>query len=60
MPHATPRFELPEASDPSEARIAMLSAEYMTASPERREEIGQEIEAMITGQVTVLPFKQPR
>ncbi|WP_306113423.1 MULTISPECIES: hypothetical protein [unclassified Roseovarius] len=41
----------PASHNPIAARIAELSEEYLTASPQRREEIGEEISGMIAGRV---------
>lgn len=49
--HTAPR---PIASDPKAARIADLSEEYLTASPERKEVIGETIAGFINGSVSVL------
>jgi len=56
MPHATPRVEIPASTDPKAARIAALSTEFLDADPERREEIGEEIVGLISGDIAVLPF----
>ncbi len=58
MPHATSHFDLPQTTDPKAARIAMLSAEFITAGPARRDEIGNEIAGLISGDVAVLPRAQ--
>lgn len=51
--HTAPR---PTIANPIAARIADLSEEYLTASPTRREEIGEEISGMIAGRV--VPFSR--
>lgn len=45
----------PIARDPQAERIAALSHEYLSATPDRREEIGAEVAALIDGGVTALP-----
>lgn len=51
MIHSTPR---PITPDPRATRIADLSHEYLTASPVRREAIGEEVAAIIAGRVVVI------
>ena len=46
--HTTPRQIV---SDPKAARIADLSHEYLTATSDRKDAIGDEIAAMIEGRV---------
>jgi hypothetical protein len=48
---ATPR---PITSDPKAARIAALSEEYLSATRERQEEIGEEICGLISGNVVAI------
>ena len=45
---ATPRLK---AKDPKAERIAELSDEYLSADPERRYAIGEEVVALMTGGV---------
>ncbi len=45
-------------TNPKAARIAALSAEYLDAEPKRRAEIGEEIEALISGRLVMLPVRQ--
>lgn len=47
----------PASRNPIAARIADLSEEYLTASTERREEIGEEISGMIAGRVIPITRK---
>ncbi len=49
--HTAPR---PISSNPTAERIARLSEEYLTASPARKEAIGEEIAGMIAGRVVAL------
>ncbi|MGC1487613.1 MAG: hypothetical protein WA784_07480 [Albidovulum sp.] len=50
----------PIARDPRAERIAALSHEYLSATPERREEIGAEVAALVDGGVAVFPSAKPR
>lgn len=50
----------PIASDPLAERIAALSHEYLSATPERREQIGAGVAAIIEGIVEVFPSTKPR
>ena len=52
--HTTPR---PPVSDPKAARISDLSQEYLTATADRKEAIGDEIAAMIEGRVVSIGFE---
>ena len=51
LPHREP------SADPCAARIADLSDEYLRASQDRREEIGNEIAALMAGRV--VPMTRP-
>lgn len=51
--HGNP-IALPPSSDPTARRIAALSDEYLGADPARKEEIGEEIAAMIDGKIVRL------
>lgn len=42
------------SADPKAARIAALSEEYLCADPARREEIGIEIEGLISGRIVAV------
>lgn len=44
----------PLITNPIAARIADLSEEYLSASAQRREEIGEEISGLINGRVVVM------
>jgi hypothetical protein len=50
----------PVSRDPQAERIADLSQEYLAATPERREEIGAEVAALIEGNVAVFPIPKSR
>ena len=49
--HTAPKQTI---TDPIAARIAELSDEYLSATVQRCEEIGEEISALISGQVVPL------
>ncbi len=44
----------PTVDNPVAARISDLSDEYLSASPQRRDEIGEEIAGLIAGRVVPL------
>ena len=51
--HTAPR---PVLKDPVAARIVALTEEYLAAPPGRRDDIGQEIAALIAGRVVPFPL----
>jgi hypothetical protein len=48
----------PTWTDPKAERIALLSEEYLNANAARRDEIGNEISGLISGQILPLVPKQ--
>ena len=48
----------PTPSNPIHHRISRLSLEFIDASSERQDEISLEIEALIAGNVTVMPTRK--
>lgn len=53
--HHTTTTPRPQSDNPHDARIADLSEEYLSARPDRREEIGELIAGLMNG--TIAPIR---